>query len=130
MVRVRDSLSIIELERLLGAKKSAIAKLQKKRLEVQKKLDAIDQEITALGGVSPASANQTPGGRIRNSVSLVAALESVLKGKPGMKVGDILAGVLATGYQSTSDNFRAIVNQTLIKEKQFHSVSRGVYAMK
>ena len=35
-----------------------------------------------------------------------------------MKVGDITDAVLATGYRSNSDNFRAIVNQTLIKERK------------
>ena len=48
-----------------------------------------------------------------------------------MSVPDIVEGVQAAGYKSSSPNFRGIVNQTLIKErKKFQSVSRGVYAMK
>jgi hypothetical protein len=57
-------------------------------------------------------------------------MESVLKGKAPMKVGDIFKAVLANGYHSTSANFRGIVNQTLIKEKQFHQVDRGTYTVK
>jgi hypothetical protein len=63
-------------------------------------------------------------------MSLVATLESVLaSGKP-MSVGDIVESVQKQGYRSGSANFRAIVNQTLIKEKQFSSAGRGVYQLK
>ena len=49
-----------------------------------------------------------------------------------MKVGDIADAVLATGYRSNSVNFRAIINQTLIKErKRFASAGeRGMYQLK
>ena len=52
--------------------------------------------------------------------------QSIRPGKP-IRVGEILDGVLESGYRSTSPNFRAIVNQTLIKAKQFVATSRGVY---
>jgi len=38
--------------------------------------------------------------------------------------------VLAGGYRSTSPQFKAIVNQTLIKEKRFVSAARGIYRLK
>ena len=47
-----------------------------------------------------------------------------------MPVGDIMDKVLATGYKSKSANFRGIVNQTLIKDKRFAQVERGVYELK
>jgi hypothetical protein len=50
-------------------------------------------------------------------------------GKP-MNVGDIAAEVQRRGYKSNSANFRGIVNQTLIKEKQFSQASRGMYQLK
>jgi hypothetical protein len=58
-------------------------------------------------------------------------MESILKsaGAP-MSVGDILSGVQRSGYQSNSGNFRALVNQTLIKEKRFAQASRGMYQLK
>ncbi len=65
-------------------------------------------------------------------MSLPDALDHVLRagGKP-MKVGDITDAVLATGYRSNSDNFRAIVNQTLIKERKRFAPSgeRGTYQL-
>jgi DNA-binding transcriptional MerR regulator len=123
----KGGLSILELEALLQERRSAVQKLHKQRAELQKKLDQVDKEITRLGG---STEPRTAGGRIRNGISLVAAMEGVLRGKSPMRVGEILDAVLAGGYQSTSANFRGIVNQTLIKEKQFKQVGRGVYTVK
>lgn len=53
-----------------------------------------------------------------------------LTGKKGVTVGDAMDAVLASGYKTTSKGFRSIVNQTLIKDKQFKNVGRGKYALK
>jgi hypothetical protein len=50
-------------------------------------------------------------------------------GKP-MSVSEIMEAASASGYRSGSANFRGIVNQTLIKDKRFAQVSRGVYQLK
>jgi hypothetical protein len=64
-------------------------------------------------------------------MSLVAALESVMKKGDPMGVGDIVDAVQSSGYRSRSANFRGIVNQTLIKEKKrFSSPGRGMYQLK
>jgi hypothetical protein len=93
-----------------------------------------DGTIIIAGPVPMQRTPRTPGrangnGRHRrNEMSLVATLESVLApGKP-MGVGEIVEAVQRKGYQSNSANFRGIVNQTLIKEKQFSSAGRGVSA--
>jgi hypothetical protein len=118
--------SITDLERMLSERRSALQKLAKKRAKAQKKLDAIDREIAGLGGSSSGGG----GARAKNALSLVATLEAVLKGKDAMQVGDIVSAVGARGYRSSSANFRGIVNQTLIKEKQFTSAGRGLYRLK
>jgi hypothetical protein len=123
----KGGLSIMELEGLLQEKRAAVQKLHRQRAELQRKLDQVDREITRLGG---STEPRTAGGRVRNGVSLVAAMEAVLRGKPPMGVGEILEAVLAGGYQSTSANFRGLINQTLIKEKQFKQMGRGVYTAK
>jgi len=123
----KGGLSITELESLLHERRTAIQKLHKQRTELQKNLEQIDRQIIRLGG---SNAPRTAGGRVRNGVSLVAVMEGVLKGKGPMRVGDILKAVLASGYHSTSSNFRGIINQTLIKEKRFQQMDRGVYAVK
>jgi hypothetical protein len=121
----KSAWSIGDLERMLNERRSAIARLNKRWTKAQKKLDAIDREIAKLGGGSNAK-----GGRVKNSQSLVSTLETVLKGKASMSVGDIVDAVQARGYRSNSANFRGIVNQTLIKEPQFTSVGRGMYHLK
>jgi hypothetical protein len=87
----------------------------------------VKEQIRALGGVSAGGKAV----RARNAVSLVTAIEQVLsKARRPMRVGEVTEKVLASGYRSTSPQFRAIVNQTLIKEKRFVSVDRGVYRLK
>jgi len=118
--------SISDLERMLNDRRSALQKLAKQRAKAQKKLAIIDREIGRLGGVAGGGG----GGRVKNSMSLVATLGTVLKGKDSMQVGDIVDAVKAHGYRSNSANFRGIVNQTLIKESQFASAGRGLYRLK
>jgi len=126
------ALTIPELERMLEERRSSVAKLQKKRDDLQSKLDDLDRQIEAAGGGGPAkkAVSLTAGGRVRNASSLGDLIAGVIEGKGPMAVGDILDAVLAEGYQSTSKNFRGIVNQTLIKDQRFHAPSRGLYAMK
>jgi hypothetical protein len=119
--------SIIDLQRLLNERRSALKKLAKQRAKIQKKLDGIDREIAGLGG---SGGGGIGGARVKNTMSLVATLEAVLKGKQAMAVGDIVDAVGARGYRSNSANFRGIVNQTLIKEPQFASAGRGLYRLK
>src|SRR5579862_2546001 len=123
-----DSMNIADLERILSERKSAATRLTKQRKDIQKKLDAIDRKLDKLG----ASGRRTAGGRARNEKSLPETLAEVLSNGKPMKVGAIADAVLATGYRSSSPNFRAIVNQTLIKERKRFAPSgeRGTYQLK
>ena len=136
-------LSISQLREILAARQGDLKKLMRQRKALEKQLSAIDARIARIDGATlgrgggrgagnGAAGNGGGGKRARNAVSLVEALEKVLgdKGKP-MGVGEIVDGVLASGYRSTSPAFRAIVNQTLIKEKKkFGSTGRGIYQLK
>jgi hypothetical protein len=126
------NLNIAQLEAILNERKSTVSRLLKQRKDAQKKLDHIDREIAKIGGAS-GGPRTGPGSRARNDKSLPETLDDVLRatGKP-MKVGDITEAVLATGYRSNSDNFRAIVNQTLIKERKrfLPTGERGTYQLK
>lgn len=127
--RATASMTISQLENLLSSQRGQLNKLTRARRRAQLKVDRIDKQIAQLdGGANPAAGGGT---RIRNSASLVQTLERVLRraGKP-MRVGDIVDAVVKTGYRSRSANFRSIVNQTLIKEKQFASAGRGLYQTK
>jgi hypothetical protein len=121
----------------LNEKKSELDRLYRQRATLEKKMNVLDRQIERVGGGINGGGRRGgmgfigAGGRARNEHSLLDTLETVMKsaGKP-MKVGDIMDAVLATGYRSGSANFRGIVNQTLIKDKRFGQVERGVYELK
>jgi len=121
-------LSISELEQLLKRRRVQIGKLEKKRTKVLRQLQAIEDDIAGLGGTVGGSRSV----RAQNSQSLSEVIYQVLKEKGGgMKVADIVNASLRAGYQTKSDNFRSIVNQTLIKDKRFaKGGERGVYVLK
>ncbi len=122
-----STLTIANLKQMLNARRSELAKLQKQRASLARELASLDRSIARVGGTPGVK-----GGRARNEQSLTETLQSVLKeaGKP-MGVGEILSAVEATGYRSSSANFRGIINQTLIKErKYFTSAGRGIYQLK
>jgi len=123
--------NIAQLERILQDRRSEVTRLERLRNELQRKLDGVERQIAKLAG--GLRGRRGGGGvRARNDVSLVEAIETAMRsnGKP-MRVGDIVDAVQGAGYRSTSDNFRGIVNQTLIKErKRFGQVDRGVYQLK
>jgi hypothetical protein len=123
--------------------------LHKQRKWVLKQLAALESKLSSLGGhgrgrkpgrkpgYKPGRGPGRPkklgrgGKRPKNSMSLVEAIRGVL-GRSGaaMKVGDIMDAVKKSGYKSSSANFRGIINQTLIKDKQFKSAARGTYGLK
>ena len=123
------NLNIAQLEQILNDRKSALTRLEKSKKDLLKKLDVVERDIAKIGG---STGGRRGRGRARNEKSLPETLEDVLaSGKP-MKVGDIADAVQAAGYRSTSDHFRAIVNQTLIKERKrfVSSGQRGTYQLK
>jgi hypothetical protein len=121
------NLSLADLQSILESRRSELNRLRKQRTKVQRALDDIDRQIGRIEGAGGRGS-----GRARNSKSLNDTLEDVLRssGKP-MRVGDIVEAVKATGYRSSSANFRGIVNQTLIKDKKrFGTSERGMYQLK
>ena len=128
------NLTIAQLQRVLNDKKAELDKLHRQRSQLQKKMNLLDRQIERVnGGADGIRLGRGMGGgtRARNEHSLLDTIENVLRsaGKP-LKVGDIMDGVLGTGYRSGSANFRGIINQTLIKDKRFGQVERGTYELK
>ena len=126
--RTRIGFNIAELESALVRQRSELKKLNKERAELEKRLDAVNGRIAAVGG--NGSGRRGRGGRVRNEQPLPDVIEQVLRetGKP-MGVGDIADKVLGTGYRSNSANFKSIVNQALIKDKRFGQAERGIYQL-
>lgn len=121
-----NSFSLGELQKLIDNQKSSLSKLRQQRAKVAKELGKLDRQIAAIEGKGLRG-----GGGAKNAMGLVKTMEMILgkSGKP-MQVADIVNGVLATGYRSTSPQFRSIVNQALIKDKRFTSTERGKYTLK
>ena len=125
------SFNIAQLERILHGRRTDVNRLERQRSELQRKLEGVERQIIRLQG-GLRGGRRGGGTRARNEQSLVEAIDAVMRsnGKP-MRVGDIVDAVEAGGYRSNSDNFRGIVNQTLIKErKRFSAAERGVYQLK
>jgi hypothetical protein len=121
---------VAELEKMLDTRRRELGLAMKRRTVLEKRIRTLDRRIASLTG---EDSRGTPrgGGRAQNASSLVETMETILRtaGKP-LPVGDILERVQSTGYRSRSANFRALINQTLIKDKRFASADRGVYQLK
>ena len=127
------NVSLEALEKEIRRRRKLLPSLIAKRDEMNRQI----AELEALG--LPArkarpgrgSAKKAkPRRRAKNKLSLADALAGVLKGKKSMSVAEAAEAVLASGYKTTSSAFKSIVNQTLIRDKRFKSVSRGQYALK
>jgi len=123
-----DMLSIAELKKMISERKGRVSDLKKQRNKVLKQLAKVEKQIERAGG--DAGGRRSGGVRPRNTMPLGDAIEAVLKGGKPMRVGEITSAVESNGYKSSSPKFTAIVNQTLIKDKRFHAVERGLYAAK
>jgi hypothetical protein len=143
--RSASSLSAVDtkaLQQELNRRRSGVGALQRKHAKLSAQLAELEAEIASMGGPvdssSGAVVKRGPGrpvgstGRKRpkNETTLVDALAKVLKGKT-MGVSEVAEAVQASGYKTNAENFRTIVNQTLIKNgKVFKKVERGQYTAK
>lgn len=123
-------LSVAEINRELVRRQRTVAALERRREKLLKRVAEIDAEIVANGGSSRGGWTRGMGGRKRpkNTMQLLDALKEVLNGKT-MSVTDAAEAVQKAGYQTSSANFRTIVNQTLINniKKHFKRTGRGMY---
>ena len=128
--RPKKQPSIAELQNMIKERRGQRSKLMRDRKAAAAKLEQIDRKIAALDGGEYAGPSGGTGSRPRNAQPLPEVMASVMKknGKP-MKIADITEAVQKAGYQSSSPNFRGIINQTLIKEDRFKQESRGLYKL-
>ncbi|MGP1273280.1 MAG: hypothetical protein ACTS22_08090 [Phycisphaerales bacterium] len=116
------------LQAELARRRREASALQRKRDRLLGQLQDVERQLRDAGLATGGAG----GGRRRprNSSSLVDAMHAVLTGAE-MSVTQLADAVQAAGYITTSPNFRTIVNQTLINNKnKFKRVSRGVYTAK
>ncbi len=121
-------LSVTDLRRELARREHGVGSLLRKRERLMTKIRTLDAKIVEHGG-SVRAGGLAIRRRPKNDMNLVDALAKVLDGKT-MSVTEVSEAVQTAGYQTTSPNFRTIVNQTLINSGKFKRVERGMYTAK
>ncbi|HBS29531.1 MAG TPA: hypothetical protein DEB06_08805 [Phycisphaerales bacterium] len=134
-----DTLSISDMQKEIRRRERMVSghvkKLARRRDKLRGQLLEVETELAkfgaAAGRAGRAARSGAAGGRKRpkNDANLADALAGVLKNAT-MSVTEVAAEVQRAGYQTTSPNFRTIVNQTLIKDSRFKRVGRGQYTVK
>jgi len=120
------SLAVLHAE--LRRREKLVNRLRRKHATAMKRVASIEAQMASLGA-GPGGKGGGARTRARNEMSLVEALAKVLTGKT-MGVTEMAGAVQKAGYQTSSPNFRTIVNQTLIKSDRFKRVGRGQYTAK
>lgn len=119
------TLSIAEINKELNRRRRALPALMRSREKALAKLAKIDRQIAELGGSAPT--RRSPGARGANNATLVDYLRRALTGNT-MGVTEVAEEVKKLGYQTSSPNFRTIVNAALMSKKGgFKRVGRGQY---
>jgi len=131
---------MVDLLREVQKRREQLPSLQKRRARLATDLEKLDREIAALTGSSNLG-KVPPRGRgvakaprrkrAKNKISLVDAIVHVMKQSSGpTTAAEAVAGVKKAGYKTQSANFRALVSQTLSKNKPpFKSVKLGKYVL-
>lgn len=129
-------ISTSELRAELRRRERQMDKLVAKRDKLLADAAELDREISDIAqviGVAAPGRRSGPGRpaggggrRPRNKTTLEEALAQVLNGKT-MGVSEVADAVQAAGYQTSAENFRTIVNQTLLRSDRFKKVARGQY---
>jgi len=119
-----------ELKGELQRRGRRLQTLQKKRERLLQQVAEVESEIQEIGGaVGPRGVGDGLRRRPRNEMPLEDALAKLLKNRT-MSVTDATEAVQQAGHKTSAENFRTIVNQTLINSPKFKSVSRGQYTAK
>ncbi|MFN0131374.1 MAG: hypothetical protein ACKVW3_02390 [Phycisphaerales bacterium] len=116
------------LQAELSRRSQKVRGLMQKHRRAQAVVARLEAQIREHGGEVDgrfAGSRKRP----KNDQNLVESLAALLKGKT-MSVTEASEEVQRAGYKTSSDNFRTIVNQTLIKSNLFRKVSRGQYTAK
>lgn len=124
--------NLADAERVLEERKTQLRELSTRRDAAQKELDKIESEIDGLLGPGRSiDSVRRKRRRAKNDRSLRSVVLEVLKGtKPGFSLKDLADKVTATGYKTTSRNFRNVLYQCLYNtEGIVHDDGTGRYLL-
>ena len=130
MAKTAGVLSVAELEQILETRKVKAIELGKRREELQKQLDEIDQQILEVMGDNRIIKRRRR--RLKNEMSLRShVLELLGKSKKGFSMADMTRKITEAGYKSSSRNFRNVLYQCLYNtEGVTFDQESGCYKMK
>lgn len=131
MAKDVSSLSLADLENLIGDRQTKIEGLLKKRDELQAEVDSLDyqiQDFLTTGGVGRRMGRKRP----KNEAPLRTVMMGILgKNKKGLSLHNLAEQIKATGYKSHSHNFKNVVYQCLYNTKGvIHDDATGLYRIK
>ena len=130
MAKSVNQMSVSELEKVLAFKREKLDDLMSERDQVLKELDRIDGKIRDLGGkVSARKSQGRRGPKAKNEKPLWGYVEDLLgRSKRGMTIEELEKKILASGYNTKSNNFRNVIYQCLYHAEQVtHDSSTGRY---
>ena len=129
-----DTMTIAQLQSALDERAGELKKLKSKREKLAERLEAVDAEIEAIEGAPVQRQTRKRAGRNSNGgKSLRYHIVDMMRKsrrKSGFTKAEIAENLLNAGYQTSSDNFENMVQQSLYKyDDLFASVSRGKFGL-
>ena len=128
-----EELSVAQLEKMLGAKRSVLEGLQRRRARLAKQLQEIEARIAAVGGSGVVRSGNAGRKRPRNTQTLLQVVLDVLKeSKKPISLGEISRRVLSSGYKTGAAKFENTVYQCLYNnsDKIHHDLAARTYRIK
>lgn len=112
-----------------------VTRLMAKRDRLNAALEGVESQLGSISVDGTVHAKRGPKVGSHRKVrkggqaSLKSYLMTALKGSDGQKIADLVTAVQDAGYTSAAQNFRLLVNQTLLNEGEFKKVGRGEYML-
>ncbi len=130
MPKLRNELSLSELQSLVAERKTELDRLKRERSQLEHRLSQIEKRITAMGGSGFKSRGRRR--RPKNEKSLRATIRELLgRSKKGYTLSELADKVLASGYKTYSSDFQNVLYQCLYNAKEFfHDPETATYRMK
>ena len=125
------SISLTELEQVLEQKKRRLSALQTKRSQLERQLISVIEKIGRIEGSRHRAKKLVKKTRHRaqNERTLKEVVTDLLsQNKKGLGLDELSKRVLATGYQTTSTNFKNTLYQTLYHHDQIE-LDNGLYRL-
>ena len=130
-------LSIAQLEALLAEKKGRVSALAHKRRALQAELNSIDKELNSLQEKASTAGRRKQNTRDnrkrqKNSEPLAAVINRILEKKSGgLRLDDLTAQVISSGYKSNAKNFTNVVYQCVYNSAVvFRDKQTGTFRLK